>query len=104
MIAPQEGPWGRADGEEEKSKGRSRKPLAEVIFKSAPLRATSSGGVGSISRASPKSMKLKGRGTHQTGRNCPARERFTLVPFRENFPRKIFAESALKIQPDGVTE
>jgi hypothetical protein len=41
-----------------KSKGRSRKPLAEVIFKNAPLRATSSAVSLCIQRANHKLLKI----------------------------------------------
>ena len=40
-----------------KCKGRSRKPLAEVILQNAPLRATSSGVPLCIRFANRKSMK-----------------------------------------------
>jgi hypothetical protein len=43
-----------------KAKGRSRKPLAEVILESAPLRATSSALRGSNRHAIPKRLKIGG--------------------------------------------
>ena len=44
-----------------KAKGRPRKPLAEVIFKNAPLRATSSVVAYCIQRANLKLLKIGGR-------------------------------------------
>ena len=52
-------------------KGRSRKPLAEVILWSAPLRATSSKRVLSIRFANRKALKIKSHFLLVTGKFAP---------------------------------
>jgi len=57
-------------GEGLKCKGRPRKPLAEVILKCAPLRATSSATKGCIPGAILKCLKILMGSAEAPGRNC----------------------------------